>query len=350
MKCTAHWDQYGNYLQTDKVLGAQVMQSAVAGHPSHDEMLFIQFHQIYELWFKQILFELDDIQSRFAQPVMAEADMQPILVYLNRIVLIFKQMENMLDVLETMPAQSFVDFREYLGTASGFQSVQFRLLETRLGLRRENRMCVFHGEYDVLLRDESKAALKATESTPSLYDQLEKWLERTPFVKLEGYQFWQEYRKAVETMFAEKIKTSPEAEHESLAKGKEKFDGIFDAAKHKEGIWRMSLPALQAALFINLYRHEPVLQAPYQLLVALMDVDELLARWRFRHALMVQRMVGMGMGTGGSSGFEYLMNTVKNHRIYTDLFALASYLIPSRMIPTLPEEIRQKMDYTYAIL
>jgi tryptophan 2,3-dioxygenase len=348
MNQAAHWDQYGEYLQTSKILSAQEMQSALAGHPSHDEMLFIQFHQIYELWFKQILFELDDVQQRFAGQTLKESDMQPILTYLGRVVLIFKQMEGMLDVLETMPAQSFVDFREYLGTASGFQSLQFRLVETRLGLRRGQRMCVFHGQYDELLRDESKAALQATESTPSLYDQLEKWLERTPFVNLDGYQFWQEYRKAVETMFAEKIANAPEAEHEALAKGKEKFEGIFDAAKHSEGAWRLSLPALQAALFINLYRHEPVLQAPYQLLVALMDVDELLARWRFRHALMVQRMVGMGMGTGGSSGYEYLMNTVKSHRIYTDLFALASYMIPSRMIPALPEEIRRKMDYTYA--
>lgn len=346
-----HWDQYGNQLQLDKLLNAQHLQSNAAGNPAHDEMLFIQFHQIYELWFKQILFELDDIQARFAHKVMDEADMQPILTYLGRIVLIFKQMEGMVDVLETMPAQSFVDFRGYLGTASGFQSLQFRLIETRLGLKREQRLCVFHGEYDNLLKDESKATLRETEKHPSLFEQLEKWLERTPFINLSGYQFWQEYRKAIDAMFAERIKAAPEAEHEALAKGKEKFEGIFDAEKHiaaqQNGQWRMSLPALQAALFITLYRSQPVLQAPYQLLVALMDVDELLARWRFRHALMVQRMVGMGMGTGGSSGYEYLMNTVRSHRIFNDLFALSSYLIPTQSLPRLPEEIRKTMDYRY---
>ncbi len=79
-----------------------------------------------------------------------------------------------------------------------------------------------------------------------------------------------------------------------------------------------------------------------------MDVDELLARWRFRHALMVQRMVGMSMGSGGSSGYEYLMNTVQTHRIFTDLFALSTYLIPSHVLPALPKEISKEMDYSYS--
>lgn len=78
-----------------------------------------------------------------------------------------------------------------------------------------------------------------------------------------------------------------------------------------------------------------------------MDVDELLARWRFRHALMVQRMVGMGMGTGGSSGYDYLLRTVAEHRIFTDVFALNAYLIPSKSLPQLPEEVSKQMHYHY---
>ena len=110
----------------------------------------------------------------------------------------------------------------------------------------------------------------------------------------------------------------------------------------------MSWKALQAALFITIYRDKPMLQAPYKLLTSIMDVDALLARWRFRHAMMVQRMVGMGMGSGGSSGFEYLMSTVQSHRIFTDLFALSTYLIPSRMLPELPAEISREMNYAYS--
>ena len=353
------WDQYGSYLDIDKILGAQHLKSAAGGNPVHDEMLFIQFHQIYELWFKQILFELDDIQERFSHDVMDESDMQPISIYLDRIVKIFTQMEGMLDVLETMPSQSFTDFREYLGTASGFQSLQFRLIETRLGLLRKNRIAVFHGEFDDQLVTESQKAIAKAESSPSLFEQLDSWLSRTPFVNLDGYNFWGEYRDAVHAMFDGKLKDAQDnladdalkSELEALEKGRQKFDGIFDADKHedaiKNGQWRMSHKALQAGLFITIYRDEPALQAAFSLLHRMMDVDELLARWRFRHALMVQRMVGMGMGTGGSSGYEYLLRTVADHRIFTDLFGLNAYLIPSKSLPKLPEEISKQMRYHY---
>jgi tryptophan 2,3-dioxygenase len=354
------WDQYGDYLQVNKILAAQNPRSHAAGQGVHDEMLFIQFHQIYELWFKQILFELDDVLLRLCGKVVDENDMQPILTYLGRVVEIFKQMESMIDVLETMPPQSFVDFREHLGTASGFQSAQFRLIETRLGLQRKSRLCVFHGQFDDNLIDESKAAIQAAEKQPNLFEALDRWLSRTPFVNLGGYTFWKEYRLAVSNMFEQKIVAARASligevlknELDAIERGKQKFESIFDEKQHmkaqEEGRWRMSWKALQAALFITIYRNEPVLQAPYNLLKCIMDVDALLARWRFRHALMVQRMVGLGVGTGGSSGYEYLMNTVQTHRIFTDLFALSTYLIPSKLLPALPQEISKEMDYTYS--
>ena len=349
------WDQYSNYLQLDKVLQAQRLSSAVAGAPIHDEMLFIQFHQVNELWFKQILFELQAIQKKFAQNPLPESDIQPILAYLGRVVEIFKHLESMFDVLETMPSQSFLDFRQYLGTASGFQSVQFRQIEVRMGLQRTQRLCVFQGNFDQYLKDESKMLIAAEERQQSLFSLLEQWLSRTPFVHVGAYQFWGTYYQAVQHMFADKTQAimrlfSGAAQQEQLniiAKGKQKFEGIFDAEQHalaqKEGRWRMSWPALQAALFITLYRHELILQAPYNLLTKLMDLDEIVARWRFRHAVMVQRMVGYERGTGGSSGFEYLQNTVQAHRIFADLYSLSSYLIPSEALPSLPLEARQAM-------
>lgn len=356
----APWDQYGHYLHLDKVLSAQHPRSDAASQPVHDEMLFIQFHQIYELWFKQILFELDDVLARLSCDTVDECDMQPILTYLGRVVEILKQMESMIDVLETMPPQSFVDFREHLGTASGFQSLQFRLIETRLGLQRKSRLCVFHGQFDEHLNDDSKAAIQQAEKQPNLFTQLDNWLSRTPFVNLGNYTFWKEYRAAVEHVFDQKAKAARqtlsgevlEEELKNIDRGRQKFEGIFDAKKHAaaqaEGRWRMSWKALQAALFIIIYREEPMLQAPYNLLTRVMDVDELLARWRTRHALMVQRMVGMGMGTGGSSGYEYLMATVQTHRIFSDLFALSTYLIPSQALPELPADISSEMNYKYS--
>ncbi len=266
----------------------------------------------------------------------------------------------MVDVLETMPPQSFVDFREHLGSASGFQSAQFRLIETRLGLERKSRLCVFHGQFDDNLIEQSKKDIKAMEAKPTLYQSLDNWLSRTPFVKVGDYTFWKEYRSAVQAMFDEKVAQTKSAlsgdalknELEALERGKLKFESIFDEKQHAaaqtEGRWRLSWKALQAAMFITIYRSEPVLQQPYAVLKSIMDIDELLARWRLRHALMVQRMVGMSVGSGGSSGYEYLMNTVTSHRIFTDLFALSTYLIPTRLTPKLPADVSRAMDYRYA--
>ena len=354
------WDQYSEYLSLEKILDAQKPLSDAAGAPAHDEMLFIHFHQICELWFKQILFEMDDIEQRFSRDIVAENDMQPILSYLNRIIEILKQLEQMIDVLETMPPQSFIDFREYFGTASGFQSLQFRLIEGRLGLRREDRLKVFHGHYDDHLRKKSQQAIKDVEDKASLYDLLELWLSRTPFVDLENYNFWDEYKQAVYKMFDEKTAIAKkhlegatlDKELAGIERGREKFESIFDADMHEkakeDGQWRMSYKALQAALFITIYRTEPALQVPYKLLNHIMDVDELLTRWRLRHALMTQRMMGMSVGSGGSSGFEYLMQTIGKHRIFTDLFALSTYIIPSPSIPDLPDEVKRKMTYNFA--
>ncbi|MGB9152425.1 MAG: tryptophan 2,3-dioxygenase family protein [Alphaproteobacteria bacterium] len=354
------WDQYGKYLNLEKLLDAQNPCSAsIGGALIHDEILFIQFHQIYELWFKQILCELDEIQTRLSRDCISESEMQPILTYLGRIVEIFKQLESMIDVLQTMPSQAFVDFREYLGTASGFQSVQFRLIETRLGLQRKDRLCVFHGQFDDAFNTDNKSLIRSTEKHPNLFEQIDGWLSRTPFVNFGEYTFLNEYRAAIAKMFADKTTAARQSltgealdkELAALENGKKKFESIFDpeiyAAAQQEGRWRLSWRALQAALFITIYRHEPVLQAPYALLTKIMDVDELLARWRFRHALIVQRMVGHGVGTGGSSGYEYLMKTVQTHRIFTDLFALSAYLIPSRLLPPLPADISAGMDYRY---
>ena len=142
------------------------------------------------------------------------------------------------------------------------------------------------------------------------------------------------------------------AELASLAAARRRFDWIFSEADHEKaaerGAWRFSWRALQAALFINLYRDEPVLQMPFRLLSLLMDIDETLTAWRYRHALMVQRMIGMKLGTGGSSGHDYLQQTADRHRIFGDLFALSTFLIPRSALPPLPPDVRRATGYRYA--
>jgi tryptophan 2,3-dioxygenase len=113
----------------------------------------------------------------------------------------------------------------------------------------------------------------------------------------------------------------------------------------KQGLVRFSAKALQAALFIQIYRDEPILQLPFRLLSCLIDLDEKMTEWRYRHALMAQRMLGKKIGTGGSSGHEYLKSATEKHKIFSDLVNLASFMIPHSQIPGLPENIKRQMNY-----
>lgn len=355
----AQQDLYSEYLRLDRLLDAQAPWSNLGGRPAHDEMLFIIFHQTYELWFRQILFELDDIQQRFSASVVDERDMQPILARLDRVAAIWRLLVRQLDVLETMAPQDFLDFREALRSASGFQSWQFRLIEARLGLRRVDRIPVFHGHFDATLGEEHRQRIARAEGSPNLYDQIDGWLARTPFVDRGDYRFWESYRAAVEQMLDGKAAAARQglsgpalvAELEAIERGRRKFHVIFDEEQHargvEEGLWRMSWRGLQAALLITLYRQEPVLQMPARLLSVIMDVDELLTLWRYRHALIVQRMMGTAIGTAGSAGYGYLMATLERHRIFNDLYGLATYLIPSHALPPLPAALRSDMGYRY---
>jgi tryptophan 2,3-dioxygenase len=291
--------------------------------------------------------------------VVDERDMQPILARLDRVAAIWRLLVRQLDVLETMAPQDFLDFREALRSASGFQSWQFRLIEARLGLRREDRIPVFHGHFDDALSEGHKQHIARAEGSPSLYDQIDGWLARTPFVDRGDYRFWESYRAAVEQMLDGKAAAARQsisgpalaAELEAIERGRRKFHLIFDQEQHvrglEEGLWRMSWRGLQAALLITLYRQEPVLQMPARLLSVIMDVDELLTLWRYRHALIVQRMMGTAIGTAGSAGYGYLMATLERHRIFSDLYGLATYLIPSHALPPLPAALRSEMGYRY---
>ena len=353
---------YAEHLQLERLLSCQIRQSELHGRPAHDEMLFIVVHQAYELWFKQILFELERVQATFSGSEVDDRSLGQVVQGLGRVVEIQKLLLQQLDVLETMTPLDFLDFRDLLFPASGFQSVQFRLLEACLGLRRQDRLNLDERPYDARLPEADRQRLKDAEARPSLADQIEGWLERTPFVSVAGYDFRDVYRQAVTDMLEGEAavvranpalgKTEKMAEIESLTAARARFDSIFDEERHSalrdQGEWHLSWQALQAALFINLYRDEPALQLPFALLSRLMDIDETMTSWRYRHALMVQRMIGRKVGTGGSSGHDYLRRTAEKHRVFADLFALSTFFIPRSQLPALPVELRQAMGYRYS--
>jgi tryptophan 2,3-dioxygenase len=131
---------YGDYLQLDKILGAQELESAKVGKSAHDEMLFIITHQSYELWFKQIIFELESIVDIFQAPTVEERRMGRVIHRLARVKSIQRVLVDQIDIIETMTPMDFLEFRDLLVPASGFQSVQFKKIEILLGLRREDRI------------------------------------------------------------------------------------------------------------------------------------------------------------------------------------------------------------------
>jgi tryptophan 2,3-dioxygenase len=230
------------------------------------------------------------------------------------------------------------------------------LIEIRLGLSRAVRSDYGGKSFDDTLSKADRARIAAAERGPKLIDQLDGWLSRTPFVHRPDYDFSREYRKAVKSMLeddAARVRAnqamSPaqrEAEARGIEGSLEEFQAIFAPASEPSP-WQMSRAAVQAALFIIVYRDRPVLQLPFRLLAALMNVDELLTLWRYRHALMVQRMIGVKIGTGGSAGHEYLRDTAAKHRIFSDLFRLSTYLIPRSRLPKLPRELEDAMGYRY---
>lgn len=256
---------YDSYLRVEELLRLQVPESSP---PEHDEELFIVIHQVYELWFKVVLHELDKVNRDLSANRLHDA-----LHTLKRIRMVLKTMVGQVDVLETMTPTSFGSFRSRLESASGFQSAQFREVEFALGYKREG----------VLNRHEphtpGHARLSARYAAPSIHWHLYDFLEH------RGVTIPPDLR----------------------------------ARPHTES--SVASPALQARL-IAVYRESPDVQ---MLLETLTDVDEGLQEWRYRHVKMVERTIGHRPGTGGSPGVSYLRDTVFRS-FFPDLWAIRDSL------------------------
>ncbi|HXM76932.1 MAG TPA: tryptophan 2,3-dioxygenase family protein, partial [Thermoanaerobaculia bacterium] len=252
------------------------------------------------------------------------------------------------------------DFRDDLIPASGIQSVQFRLIENKLGMRRRDRIQPHDAPYTSRFREEDAARVEASEKEPSLFDLIEDWLERTPFLNFGDFDFWREYRRAVDAMLAAdraSIRSNPtltEDEKATQLTGVEatasRFADVFEQGSSEPvaGPGRhFSRRALQAALLINLYRDEPILHLPFQLLAALTEIERNFTTWRQRHAQMAMRMIGTRIGTGGTSGHEYLDRAAERHKVFADLSALSSFFIPRSALPRLPPDVRSRMGFKF---
>jgi tryptophan 2,3-dioxygenase len=256
---------YGEYLRTDELLA---LQRPLSEGPEHDEMLFIVIHQVYELWFKQVLHEVDYLES-----LLARSDGDRARHTLKRILTILKVMVAQLDILETMTPLEFLSFRDRLESGSGFQSHQFRELEFSLGLKDRRALERYPQGSEARRRLESRLG------AATLWDAFLRYLQANGVA----------------------------VPRENLAR---------DVTRSVE-----PSPALHPAL-VEVYRHRPELA---DLCERLVDLDEGLQEWRYRHVKMVQRTIGTRRGTGGSSGAEYLMTTL-NKPLFPDLWAIRTEL------------------------
>jgi tryptophan 2,3-dioxygenase len=265
-------------------------------------------------------------------------ELQTVVHRLNRMVTILRVLVHQIDIMETMTPMDFLDFRDMLRPASGFQSWQFKLLEAKLGLKFEYR----HGQayYTAQLKQEHIDLIKSAEGGPSFLQLVNTWLERMPFSpaiedKAAAWDFWADYKQAYSTSLAEAEKDNADV-----------FNEVF--YQQRESQYTLSAKANRAALFIMLYRGYPMLQQPFQLLNAVLEIDEQLSTWRHRHINMVHRMIGTRIGTGGSSGKDYLKAAAEKHYIFKEVAQLTSFLIERNRLPKLPAEVERQLGFVGA--
>jgi tryptophan 2,3-dioxygenase len=327
---------YSDYLGLSKILDAQELESDKQGRHAHDEMLFIVIHQAYELWFKQIHFEIDSVSTILSAPEIN--DNSPYMMVatrrLNRVTEILRVLVHQIDIMETMTPLDFLDFRDMLRPASGFQSMQFKQLEAKLGLTMADR----HGKeyYTSQLCPADAAIIANGEKSASLLVLINKWLERMPFFAHDDLwdgDFWKTYRDIYGA---------------SLSPGEEQNIQVFDdlfMTDHTQNDRKLTDKARRAALFITLYRDYPMLQNPFRLINHLLEIDELLATWRWRHMNMVHRIIGTRVGTGGSSGKGYLREAALKHYIFGEFAELTGFLVERNKLPKLTVQLEQKLGF-----
>jgi tryptophan 2,3-dioxygenase len=336
---------YSDYLELDKILDAQHPESDRLGQPAHDEMLFIVIHQAYELWFHQLLFETESVIGILGQPTLNDnsPQLQTIVHRLSRCATILKVLVHQIDIMETMTPMDFLDFRDKLRPASGFQSWQFKLLEARLGLKYEHR---FGKQYYLSqLRQPEIDRIKAGEKEPSLLQLLNSWLERMPFFDAATYRsFWSDYRSRYQQSLTDVEKGNLEY-FDTVFQLSDTTQTLADNSNHTSGDRSLSPAACRAALFIMLYRGYPLLQLPFQVLHQLLEIDEQLSTWRYRHMSMVHRMIGTRIGTGGSTGKDYLGSALERHHLFREIAALTSFLIERKRLPQLDPEMERRLGF-----
>jgi tryptophan 2,3-dioxygenase len=353
---------YWEYIRVEELLGLQGGFDGDESKISNDETLFIVVHQIYELWFKVILRELSSARDLFRQNPVPDIQLASAVRSFRRVVAIFEQAIAHFRVMETLTTRDYLEFRDRLIPASGFQSAQLREIEILLGLDDAVRIPLGReGSYMEALKGADGQPSPATRRVearlaggPSVKQVIYEWLSRTPIDGPSSQEAVDTFLRRIvgahrneihaRTKLAEQQALTPvdverlRARYEREVTFAEQFlmaedDPDADAATRA---FRRRVRA--AIVFLESYRELPRLAWPRELVDAIVELEQSMVIWRQRHARMVERVIGRRTGTGGSAGVDYLDQTALRYRVFGDVWGVRSLLLRKPTLPSLERE------------
>ena len=358
-KPTAYWD----YIKVEELLSLQSGLADRDAELANDEVLFITVHQIDELWFKLILREMVSVRDLFAKARVPEQALASAVRGIRRMELLLHHVAAHFAVMETMTTHDYLEFREKLNPASGFQSAGLREIEILAGLNDAERIPLgAEKTYKQALADADgrpSPAMKRVEARladpPSLRDAVHEWLFRTPIdgstpdkpgddVAVSRFvdAYCAAHARGTERQLAsaKAVAFTPEdvarleARYAKEAAAARAFLHAEDAPDHERARVRRIRAAL---LFIESYRALPLLAWPREVIDAIVAFEQAFVVFRQRHARMVERVIGRRTGTGGSAGVDYLDQTALKYRVFRDVWAVRTLLLRKDDLPRLED-------------
>ena len=347
---------YWDYIKVEELLALQRGTADSEDGLSNDEVRFIVVHQIDELWFKIVLRELESVRDLFEQSRVPETTLAQTCASLSRVALVFELAANHFKLMETMRTQDYLSFRDKLAPASGFQSAQLREIEILLGLNPEERVSLGHeASFLDALKDETGGSSPAHARVErriaggvSVKDAIYRWLYRTPIdgsspespndaevVDAFLDQCYACETEVKETLIEETAATQAITD-EDISRLRQRYES--ELANSRAYLRAEDIPTIEdrprvkrmraAILFIESNRELPLLSWPGEIIDGLIAAEQSMIIFRQRHARMVERVIGRRVGTGGSSGVDYLDRTGLEYRVFKEIWAARTMLLP----------------------
>ena len=354
-KPTAYWD----YVKVEQLLALQSGLAPDDAGLSNDEVMFITIHQIDELWFKLILRELVTLRNLFAAPKVPEQSLASAVRSMGRVSELLRQVADHFALMETMTTRDYLDFRDKLSPASGFQSAQMREIEILLGLEETTRIPLGHEQtYMMALRNADGSPSAASrrvdarrKDTPTILTAIREWLYRTPisgsvpgqpgdeaevraFIAAYGRVHEGATKSALALARTDALTPEDEVRLEKRYAAEAVGAQAFLLAEDLPEAERARTSRIRAALvFIESYRELPLLAWPREVIDGIVALEQAFVIFRQRHARMVERIIGRRTGTGGSAGVDYLDQTALKYRIFGEVWAVRTILVKKGELP-----------------